>query len=411
MNGATAVSVVVVSRGRPAGLRHCLIGLSQQRYALFEVVIVTDSAGRLMLRGMPQAAHAKIVPFEEANISAARNLGIAHSDGEVVAFIDDDAVPEPSWLMNLSAPFSLPEVTAVAGFVRGRNGISWQWRAETVDRTGLSKPLKVDPVRPTLLNASREQAVKTQGTNMAIRRATLIEIGGFDPNFRFYLDETDLNLRLAARRACTAVVPRAQVHHGFAASERRRADRVPRDLYEIGASWAVFLRKHCDPDRQKAVRRRIFANERRRLVRHMVRGLLEPRDVGRLMRGLRQGFEDGGARRASTLQPIGDEGGGFVSYPVSPTAESEVIAGFAWHRRGMRRMAERQVGAGRIVTLIRLTPNARYHHVQFREPGYWEQTGGLFGRSERHQRLFSFWTLRGRVRAETRRVAMVRLIT
>ncbi|MES2906736.1 MAG: RNA polymerase factor sigma-54, partial [Pseudomonadota bacterium] len=47
-------------------------------------------------------------------------------------------------------------------------------------------------------------------------------MGGFDPAFRFYLDETDLNLRLAATGAMTAIVPVAQVHHGFAESDLQR---------------------------------------------------------------------------------------------------------------------------------------------------------------------------------------------
>ena len=44
----------------------------------------------------------------------------------------------------------------------------------------------------------------------------------------------------------TAVVPKARVHHGFHASDRRRSDRVPTTLHEIGASSMVFLRRHAD---------------------------------------------------------------------------------------------------------------------------------------------------------------------
>lgn len=410
MTHQATVSVVVVSRGRPEGLRRCLIGLSQQRYARFEVVIVTDGEGRLMLRAMPQAAHVKIVAFDEPNISAARNLGIAHCDGDVVAFIDDDAVPEPSWLMHLTAPFALPEVAAAGGFVRGRNGISWQWKAETVDRTGMTQSLQIDPDQPTLLTATREQGVKTQGTNMALRRETLEDLGGFDPNFRFFLDETDINLRLAARGAVTALVPRAEVHHGYAASDRRRQDRVPRDLTEIGASWAVFLRKHCDPARQAGVWQRVQNSERRRLLRHMVRGLLEPRDVRRLLAGLRGGFASGDKRSAAMPLRIVRDGGGFHAYPVASSAESVVVAGRSWQGARLRRKGTDQVGAGRIVTEFRFSPTTRYHTVTFVEPGLWAHKGGLFGKSERTQKAFSLWSFAQRVRAETDRIRQVRLI-
>ncbi|MCB2152739.1 MAG: glycosyltransferase, partial [Rhodobacteraceae bacterium] len=59
----------------------------------------------------------------------ARNLGLAAAAGEIVAFIDDDAVPEPRWLARLTAPFADPGIAAAGGFVVGRNGISFQWRA------------------------------------------------------------------------------------------------------------------------------------------------------------------------------------------------------------------------------------------------------------------------------------------
>ena len=46
------------------------------------------------------------IAFDEANISVARNLGIMAAASEIVGFIDDDAVPEPTWLTRLTAPFA-----------------------------------------------------------------------------------------------------------------------------------------------------------------------------------------------------------------------------------------------------------------------------------------------------------------
>ena len=91
------VSVVVVSRDRPMALRRCLAGLAQLQYDPFEIVVVADAQGCAAVAGSDMATHIKIVPFEQPNISEARNLGISHSAGDIIAFIDDDAVPEPSW--------------------------------------------------------------------------------------------------------------------------------------------------------------------------------------------------------------------------------------------------------------------------------------------------------------------------
>lgn len=117
--GPVAVSVVVVSRGRPGDLLCCLGALAQQTHPRFEVVVVADPAGLAAVGRSGLAGRLKTVGFDRPNISEARNLGIAASAGAVVAFIDDDAVAEPGWLKALALPFADPEVAAAGGYVRG----------------------------------------------------------------------------------------------------------------------------------------------------------------------------------------------------------------------------------------------------------------------------------------------------
>lgn len=408
MRHPLAVSVVIVSRDRPEYLRRCILGVSQLCYPRFEVVVVADHASCTALRGLPQAAHTKIVEFGEANISAARNAGIANAAGDIIAFIDDDAVPEPTWLDYLTEPFAEPVVMAVGGHVRGRNGISFQSRAAMVDRTGHETPLRVPPNRMSIPELPDDHAVKTEGTNMAFRRACLVDIGGFDPRFRFFLDETDLNLRLAARAHVTAVAPLAEVHHGFAPSRRRRADRTPTDLREIGASWAVFLHKHAAAGQREAAWQRVQDEQRKRLVEHMVAGTLEPRDVRRLLRGLREGHAEGLARAEIPVALPPRPKQPFRPFPGRNGARPVLISGRFWTRRRQRARARAAVEAGNIVTVMRFTHTALFHTVRFRDEGYWEHTGGLFGRSDRDQRLFTFWTFAARVHAEAERVRLVR---
>jgi GT2 family glycosyltransferase len=230
------VSVIIVSRARPDALRRCLSAVDQLQYRPFEVVVVACPQGVAVTEEADVLRDLKCIAFDEANISAACNLGLTHAAGEIVAFIDDDAVPEPQWLHHLVAPAARSDVAAMGGYVRGRNGISFQYKARTLDAQGTPMDVEIDPLQATVLVPPKGRAIKTEGTNMAFRRDALIAIGGFDHAFRFYLDETDVNMRLARAGYATALVPLAQVHHGFAASAMRRADRAPRDLYEIGAS-------------------------------------------------------------------------------------------------------------------------------------------------------------------------------
>ena len=403
------VSVVVVSRDRPDALRRCLTGLAQVQYDPFEIVIVADAKGCAAVKGSPWGEYVKIVEFDRPNISEARNLGISHAAGEIVAFIDDDAVPEPSWLTQLVAPASRPHVGAMGGFVLGRNGISFQWQARSVEETGATAEMEMNPARATVLTPKGARATKTEGTNMAVRRDILVDLEGFDPGFAFFLDETDLNLRLARAGHATAIVPMAQVHHGFAASPRRRPDRVPRDLFDIGSSWAIFQRKYVPEAKRTGHWRAIRAGERRRVVEHMVAGRLLPGDVNALLKRLDQGYSQGLMRQRGGAQVSNSPVAPFKPFPFKPR-QSVVLSGRIWQRTRLRAEAARRVKAGQIVTLILLSPTTLYHHVRFHPDGFWEQRGGLFGRSDRDDPPFRAYTFKSRINREWQRVAEQRLV-
>lgn len=402
------VSIVVVSRHRPAALRRCLSGIAQLDYPEVEVIVVTCPAGQGAAMALPFADRLKMVPFDEANISLARNLGIAQAAGEIVAFIDDDAVPEPMWLHHLCAPFDTEEVAATGGFVIGRNGISLQWGARSVDRTGDASPLDVSDSHATVLHPTDERAIKTEGTNMAVRRDVLAAMGGFDPVFRFYLDETDLNLRLARAGHATALVPLARVHHGFAESARRAPDRTPRDLTEIAASQRAFLRKHCPRSARDAAWDSFRQGQRLRLLRLMQRGPLDPLDVTRLMRGLDRGGRLGAERPLDPLPALPHAASGFRPVPTRPGAQRIVLSGRPWQARALRDEAARRVAEGHIVSLFLFSPTARPHRVTFSPTGVWEQTGGLCGRSDRNGPALRYWRFDARCTAEYQRVAKFR---
>lgn len=407
MTGLTA-SVVIVSRDRPESLCLCLSGVARLRNATYEVIVVADPAGIAAAKELPFAEHLKLVPFDVANISVARNMGIAAAAGDIVAFIDDDAVPEPRWLEHLLHAFAKAPIAAAGGFVRGRNGISFQWKARIIDDTGHAVPAQVDSEKPTVLTPPPGRAVKTEGTNMAVRRDVLADMGGFDPAFRFYLDETDLNMRLASAGHSSAIVPLAQVHHAYAPSQRRRQDRAAVDLHEIGASQMVFLRKHCPETRQAAALHRLRSEQRSRVVRQMVDGLIEPRDLRAILRGLEAGIADGRVRPLPKLTPLPRAEHGFAAFPTQALGDVRVIAGRVWSRRKLHAAAASAAQKGDTVSLFVLSPTALFHKVRFRLPGYWSQAGGLWGRSDRAQPLWRSWRFSRRIQNETSRVEKLR---
>jgi hypothetical protein len=217
-----------------------------------------------------------------------------------------------------------------------------------------------------------------------------------------------VNLRLAAAGARTVIVPRALVHHGYAASESRAADRSPHDLTEIGASTAVFLRKHAPAAEHAPVLADLKAAQRRRLIARMVAGGLEPRDVGRRIEDLTTGVQAGLQREIAPLVPIPPATAPFLRYSHSARGEALHIAGRNWQRRRLHAQAADAVARGQPVTVFRFSPTALCHRVRFHPGGWWEQTGGLFGPSLRDEPAFRLAGFRARVAKEWARVSPVR---
>jgi len=366
------VSVCVVSWHRPEALKRCLLGVSQLQYFNFEIVVVADKDTLVALADWP---HIKTVLATQANISKARNLGIAHCGGDVVAFIDDD-----------------------------RNGISWQWQGRRVNRLGQTQDHQPGAALP------EGWALKTEGTNMAVRRSALVRIGGFDEGYKFFLDETDVNIRLAQAGYASALAPHAEVHHGYLPSRRRRSDRVPLSLFDIGASWARFLSRHASLPEIEPRIAEVITSEDARLLRHLVSGGLEPGDVRRLRLDLLRGIESGRAAERFEGPDIFRKLPDFSPFP-SKIRPSVVMDCRPTTLRKQRELAEIRVSEGEIVTLFNLSRSSLYHYQNFTMMGVWEHHGGLFGKSERSQPLLCVWSRQDRVNAETDRVANARKIT
>lgn len=401
------VSVVIVSRGRPQSLARTLTGISQLQYWNFEVVVVADPAGIASATALPFADDLKLVPYDTPNISAARNLGLCHAAGEIIAYIDDDAVPEPMWLRHLVAPAMRSDVAAMGGYVRGRNGISYQWKAASLNSNGMPHALTLDPQQATVMTPPKGRAIKTEGTNMAFRRDVLIDLGGFDPAFHYYLDETDLNMRLAKAGYATAIVPLAEVHHGYAENRMRTAARVPTDLFDIGASWAVFQRKHVPQGDRPAQWRSLRKEQRQRALRFLQTGALEPRDIRRLMQRLDRGYAEGLERKVAPAPLAKHPIDPFKRFPSQPRHPKMIVSRPLSATRDRKRALE-DLASGHIVTLLILSPTVAFHQVSFTDDGLWVQKGGLFGKVERSDRVFKLSSRARKAEQETRRIALQR---
>ena len=73
------------------------------------------------------------------HLSKSRNIGIAHAAGDVIAFIDDDAIPEPYWLAELAAAYDAPDVGGAGGVVYDHTGASFQYEYSACSRVAVPR--------------------------------------------------------------------------------------------------------------------------------------------------------------------------------------------------------------------------------------------------------------------------------
>ena len=299
------VSVIINTLNRAPYLANTLAALKLQRYADFEVIVVngpSEDGTDAILAAYGDSI--RVARCDIANLSASRNIGLGLACGEIVAFLDDDAIPEPTWLEALVRPFEDPQVGAAGGFIRDHTGVGFQVRVITCDRTGRLETFMSEQSANLDQRPGADRVLSATGANVAFRRDLIVELGGFDENYRYLLEETDLNFRIMDAGYRNVAVPQAEVHHKYAPSHIRNAARVPQSLYAISRSTYYFALRHGKDHLDGAVvekRLARFRRDRSRDIALLAReGHIDLARKASLITDLVQGEADG---RAAAARP------------------------------------------------------------------------------------------------------------
>jgi GT2 family glycosyltransferase len=209
------VSVVICAHTieRLDDIRAAVASVAAQSVPAHELLLVIDHNPELM--DLVSELDAKVVANSgPKGLSGARNTGTELATGEIVAYLDDDATAEPDWLAELTAPFTDPQVAAVGGWaVPAWDSPRPGWFPEeylwVVGCSHRGLPETLSPVRNVI------------GCNMAFRRSTVLDLGGFDTglgrtaNRPLGCEETELCIRLrqADDDAEILLAPTARIHH------------------------------------------------------------------------------------------------------------------------------------------------------------------------------------------------------
>ncbi len=175
-------AVVICTRDRPRHLDQCLAAVSRLVYPRFSVVVVDNVSQDGRVREVAARWNARYVLEPVAGLSRARNKGASVSDGDIVGYLDDDAIPEPDWLSGMVEAFRDPLVMAATGRVYPpANCIGPEPRPELIRRFEFGGPVAyaVDRQTPGWFELVNFSGLGL-GTNMAFRRCAFEVWDGFD---------------------------------------------------------------------------------------------------------------------------------------------------------------------------------------------------------------------------------------
>ena len=202
------ISVVVCSYNGARTIGECLEGIFNLDYPDFEVIVVDDGSSDAT-SAIAQGYDVRLIRTPNGGLSRARNIGLAAATGQIVAYIDDDAYPDPHWLTYLAAVFTSYDHVGVGGP-----------NIPPPHDPPLAHCVAAAPGGPSHVLLSDTVAEHIPGCNMAFRKWALEAIGGFDPRFRTAGDDVDICWRLQERGWTLGFSPAALVWHHRRASVR-----------------------------------------------------------------------------------------------------------------------------------------------------------------------------------------------
>jgi glucosyl-dolichyl phosphate glucuronosyltransferase len=275
--------------------------LAQTRPAL-ETIVVIDGNDELARRAGEAFSGALVLTNAyQPGLSGGRRTGSERARGDVVAFIDDDAIADADWLEQLSGAYRDPNVLGVGGVIDPL----WEqppprwFPAEfnwVVGCTYAGMPVQRDRIRNPI------------GANMSMRATVLARTGAFDPRLG----------RIPGRKAVSGAaeetefcIRASQLHPGHYWIYEPHA-RVRHHVPPQRATWRYFVRRCVVEGTSKAVLADVTgAGDGLSTERRYVRSVLPRAVVRDLVAGIR-GRWDGFARAAAILAGLAITTGAYL---------------------------------------------------------------------------------------------------
>ena len=290
------VSIVVNTHNRGSHLKRLLDTLSRQTYDNFEVIIVngpsTDNTEEI-LEKYNRAIRTDKCPI--VNLCVSRNIGVRDAAGEIIGFIDDDAIPQDvKWIENAVSYFEDTKVGIVGGTVFHLGG-EVEFRYGCFDIWGNNNGIQDYPV--VYDDPKGEKFSCGEGCNVFFRMKAVIETGGFDEYYAYFLDESDLGMRIIQKGYTCRYGENMAVIHEAAGGANRKSE-FHKNWFVICKSQGYFILKATENTGKTRKEREAKA---RQSVEHWIKdmkwlldnGKISKEDYKEFVEGIKSGIEQG----------------------------------------------------------------------------------------------------------------------
>jgi GT2 family glycosyltransferase len=241
------VSVVIPTHNNLSLLLECLDSLRKQDYPQesTEIIVVdnasTDRTGQVLTERFP---HIKLVSLDtNTGFAAACNRGASAAKSDYLAFLNNDALADKSWLSALVGTLQEAgeDTVCAASRIMSRDGEQVEFDGASSNLFGAGRPSSVwgwpdMPAPPTRGSA----ILFASGGAMLIKRSVFLDVGGFDPSFFAYFEDVDLGWRLWILGYRVVYAPDAMVRHIGGATGRRAGEHRRYVLWECNSLATVI---------------------------------------------------------------------------------------------------------------------------------------------------------------------------
>ena len=216
------VTVVVLAYGDEPWVERCADAALASEDAVVDVVLVDNGCTTGAVDRLRQRAGIRVVtPAHNLGFAGGCNLGAQHATGDVVAFVNADAVVDPRAVARLARVALRPGVGLATGSIRLAEDPSLLNSAgNPVHFTGLSWSGNFG--EPGETHDREVDVTSVSGAGFAVRRELWEGLGGFAPAYFAYHEDTELSLRCWQRGLRVVFVPDAIVLHRYEFSRNAR---------------------------------------------------------------------------------------------------------------------------------------------------------------------------------------------